>query len=104
MNFLLIARVSGSSMLPTLKSGQRALFWPVKNANHSLLGKVVLISRINSAGARDFYQIKRVKEFKDGKFFVTGDNADFSTDSREFGWIESDEIVGKLLFEFRTLV
>jgi type IV secretory pathway protease TraF len=87
-------------MAPTLRSGQRALFLRTNRANKSLLGKVVLISRINSSGARDFYQVKRISDFKDGKFFVTGDNADFSTDSREFGWITSSEILGKLLFKF----
>ena len=103
MKFLLLVRVSGSSMLPTLKSGQRALFVKVKRADVNLLGKVVLISRINNLGARDFFQIKRVREVKDGMFFVTGDNPEFSTDSREFGWLNSDEIVGRLVFKLNRL-
>ena len=87
-------------MAPTFCSGQRALFIKVRRPSKSLLGKVVLISRINSQGARDFYQVKRVTEYKDGRFYVTGDNADASTDSREFGWLSADEIVGKMLFKF----
>ncbi|MEN9735630.1 MAG: Signal peptidase peptidase [Actinomycetota bacterium] len=100
MNFLQSVRVVGTSMAPTLVSGQRALFRKVVRADKSLLNKVVLISRINSAGAQDFYQIKRVTKYENGKFFVSGDNLDASTDSREFGWLEPNEIVGKLLIKF----
>lgn len=91
-------------MEPTLRSGQKALFisaTPGKSFfGDKWLGKVVLVSRLNSSGARDFYQVKRVTEIKDGKFFVTGDNAESSTDSREFGWLSANEIVGKLLIKF----
>ena len=90
-------------MAPTLASGQRALFRKVVRADKSLLNKVVLISRINSAGAQDFYQIKRVTKYENGKFFVTGDNPEFSTDSREFGWLNSDEIVGQMVFKLNRL-
>lgn len=104
MNFLRSVRISGNSMEPTLRSGQKALFisaTPGKSFfGDKWLGKVVLVSRLNSFGARDFYQVKRVTEIKDGKFFVTGDNAESSTDSREFGWLSANEIVGKLLIKF----
>ena len=91
-------------MLPTFKSGERALFLPINNANGTLLGKVVLVARKNTFGARDFHQVKRVTDCKDGEFFVTGDNPDFSTDSREFGWIKSNEIVAKLLFKLPRII
>jgi signal peptidase I len=97
MNFLQMVKVSGDSMLPTLRSGKRALFIRVSKPGSSLVGKVVLIARINSSGSRDFYQIKRVKEFKDGKFFVVGDNESNSTDSRSFGYLTGDEIIGRRL-------
>ena len=100
VNFLQSVQISGSSMAPTFRSGQRALFIKVRRPSKSLLGKVVLISRINSHGARDFYQVKRVTEYKDGRFYVTGDNAEASTDSREFGWLSGNEIVGRYLFKY----
>ena len=106
MNFLQTVRISGESMAPTLKSGQRAIFLKsapgrtVLGIGDKWLGRIVLIQRINNLGARDFYQVKRITEIKDGKFFVTGDNPEYSTDSREFGWLSADEIVGKLLFKF----
>ena len=108
MNFLQSVRISGQSMAPTLKSGQRALFLKSSPGRGLLrvfgdkwLGKIVLVQRISATGARDFYQVKRVTEIKDGKFFVTGDNAEASTDSREFGWLASEEIVGKLLVKLK---
>jgi signal peptidase I len=108
MNFLQTVRISGESMAPTLKSGQKALFIKSSPGRTFLgvgdkwLGKIVLISRINNQGARDFYQVKRITEIKDGKFYVTGDNSDFSTDSREFGWLSANEIVGKYLFKLNS--
>ena len=98
-------------MAPTLKSGQRALFLkssPSRSSKTLLgigdrwLGRIVLIQRINNLGGRDFHQVKRISEIKEGKFYVTGDNQEFSTDSREFGWLSADETVGKLLFKFGT--
>lgn len=45
--------------------------------------------------------LKRVKKIKNvnGKFlfFVQGDNKKSSTDSRDFGWIRKDEIIGKVI-------
>ena len=108
MNFLQRVKISGESMLPTLRPGQSVLFikaTPKHEAakfgrRNKWLGKIVLIARINQFGAKDFYQVKRITEIKDGKFFVTGDNATASTDSREFGWLNANEIIGKLLIKF----
>ena len=107
MNFLQSVRISGQSMEPTLKSEQRALFIKQSPGRGLLrifgdrwLGKIVLIQRINQSGAKDFYQVKRITEIKDGKFYVSGDNAEASTDSREFGWLTAEEIAGKLLIKF----
>ena len=100
MNFLQSVKINGSSMAPTFRSGQRALFIKVRRPSKSLLGTVVLISRVNSQGVRDFYQVKRVTEYKDGRFYVSGDNTDASTDSREFGWLSGNEIVGRYLIKY----
>jgi signal peptidase I len=102
VNFLQNVRVNGESMAPTLRSGQRALFIRINRADRRLIGKVVLVARLNSFGARDFFQIKRVTDYQDGKFFITGDNKEFSTDSREFGWITGAEILGRLLAKFKS--
>ena len=44
--------------------------------------------------------IKRIKEDKNNKFFVVGDNLPQSTDSRDFGLIEKKDILGKVIFKF----
>ena len=41
--------------------------------------------------------IKRVEETKGNKVFVVGDNRSESIDSRQFGWIEINNIIGKVL-------
>ena len=99
MNFLQTVRISGNSMAPTFRSGERALFMRVRKPGKSLLGKVVLISRVNGFGQRDFYQVKRVTDYKNGQFFVTGDSPELSTDSREFGWLNANEILGRYLIK-----
>lgn len=44
--------------------------------------------------------IKRIKENKNNKFFVVGDNLLQSTDSRHFGLIEKKDILGRVIFKF----
>jgi len=40
--------------------------------------------------------IKRIKKIEDKRYFVLGDNKKASTDSRVFGMIERQDIVGKV--------
>jgi nickel-type superoxide dismutase maturation protease len=42
--------------------------------------------------------IKRIKEIKDNKYFVVGDNKDESTDSRDFGWLDKENMIGKVIY------
>jgi uncharacterized membrane protein len=44
--------------------------------------------------------LKRVVFAEDGKYFVRGDNADESTDSRCFGPVAKEVIIGKVLFRY----
>jgi len=43
------------------------------------------------------YIIKVIKKIKKEKYFVLGFNLEHSTDSREFGWINKKEIIGKVI-------
>jgi phage repressor protein C with HTH and peptisase S24 domain len=42
-------------------------------------------------------KIKRIARMEKGRFFVVGDNPPGSTDSRDFGWIDRSQIVGKVI-------
>ncbi len=78
-------------MLPTLKNGDAVLVDPngevedgdIVLANHPFKQSVKMIKRIGEISA-------------DGKFSLTGDNLDESSDSRTFGAIPKNEILGKI--------
>jgi phage repressor protein C with HTH and peptisase S24 domain len=42
--------------------------------------------------------VKRVSEVKHSKIYVLGDNSNASTDSREFGWLNKSQIIGKIIW------
>ena len=41
--------------------------------------------------------IKRIQKIEQNKYFVTGDNKQASTDSRQFGMIKKSDIIGRVL-------
>jgi len=43
-------------------------------------------------------KVKRVERIDNDKFFVIGDNLPASTDSRHFGWITKDQIIGRVFW------
>jgi nickel-type superoxide dismutase maturation protease len=43
--------------------------------------------------------IKRIKRIQNGKYFVLGDNKTQSTDSRKFGMLKKNDIVGKVIYK-----
>jgi len=121
--------VRGDSMSPNYNDGDWLLFrlLPAKvkpgsrvkpgSKINALVGKVVLVQR-QSQGGTDFLQVKRVtkvtkvtkvtsnptKNSKSGNDFevwVEGDNKSASTDSRSWGAIDSNEVIGKLVFRYR---
>jgi len=104
--------VEGSSMLPTFAPGDRivvsraAYLWrsPVKGdlivCRHPFDLERPLLKRVGGVpgehvaiGAREYW-------LQTGEWFVTGDNADGSSDSRSFGPVERRQIVGKVWFRY----
>ena len=104
--FFKAVAVRGESMSPNYNDGDWLLFrlLPAKSKANELVGKVVLIQRRSNVG-EDFPQIKRVTQVHDdndeARIWVEGDNKSASTDSRNWGALDSDEVIGKLIFRYR---
>ena len=108
--FFKAVEVRGDSMSPNYNDGDWLLFrvLPAKSKAKSkaqeLIGKVVLIQRQSEFGT-DFLQVKRVTQVSDrnnkAEIWVEGDNKGESTDSRSWGPLNSDEVIGKLILRYR---
>lgn len=81
--------INGNSMVPTLKPGQDVLTlnWFIKPKR----GDIVIVKKDGKE------MVKRVQSVHDREVFVEGDNVDKSTDSRHFGPVKMDQIVGKVI-------
>ena len=88
-------RVQGRSMRPTLEPGR--LVW-VAHRRRPVPGDIVA-ARPAACGGRAV--IKRVAEVpRDGEYVLLGDAPDESTDSRSFGSVRADEIIGHVTHHF----
>lgn len=47
----------------------------------------------------DRIYVKRVKDIKNQKLFLIGDNKEDSLDSKKIGWIERKDIIGKIVYK-----
>lgn len=69
-------------------------------------GRVLLAVRPRKVRAGDVVivhhdgidKVKRVKDISFGKVFLTGDNPAYSTDSRDFGWLPIEHVIGRLVW------
>ena len=84
--------ISGNSMLPTLrpKTSVISFNW------HYIFNKPKLndlvVAKVNGR-----LIIKRIKRIDGRKIWVEGDNKKESTDSRNFGWIDKRQLIGKVI-------
>ena len=62
-----------------------------------ILGKVVVVEREERPG---IFLVKRLQKSHGGIYWVQGDNKE-STDSRTWGWIPANEVVGVVLFRYK---
>lgn len=96
---MLLARfkVKGHSMEPFLLDNQIVLTSPIPFIfSKPKVGDVVVFK------VGDGIYIKRVKEIRNQKFFLIGDNKEDSLDSRKIGWIERKDIIGKVIHKIAT--
>lgn len=86
---LFVRQVVGKSMLPTLQPGGYVLVSGLLKPNE---GDVVVVNHDNKE------KIKRINRIEDAHVNVTGDNPEASTDSRNFGSIPVELVVGVVLW------
>ena len=84
-----MAVVSGLSMIPTLAPGERLLF---RLDGPIVLGDIVVFKRANQ------FDVKRVLRIEATGIFVQGDNDLVSTDSRNYGLIPFDDVLGTVTY------
>lgn len=93
-----VCLVCGLSMYPTFDDGSIILTERVDNLEIEE-GEVYVFKRPTSDG-KTIRVIKRVHDIKfgDGKMlcYILGDNPSMSYDSREYGYINSEEVVAKV--------
>ena len=83
--------INGDSMSPCLKNGDEVL---IKKPTNLKIGDVVLA---NHPFKKSVKILKRISEIdSNGKYFLIGDNPNESTDSRTFGAISLNEVLGKV--------
>jgi len=84
-----VRRIAGDSMEPALHHAQVVVFRRSGSYNP---GQIVMIRQ----GKREL--IKRIEKVRPDEVYVLGDNRDDSQDSRTFGWVPRDDILGRMFW------
>jgi phage repressor protein C with HTH and peptisase S24 domain len=84
-----MAVVSGLSMIPTLAPGERLL---VRLDGPIVIGDIVVFKRDSQ------FDVKRVLRIDTEGIFVQGDNDLVSTDSRSYGLIPFEDVLGTVTY------
>lgn len=84
-------RVTGQSMRPTLDEGQEVLVKAFKLKESPAQGQLILLRHPTNT---ELTMIKRCVKVEDGHAWVQGDNSSASTDSRQFGPVPLDLVLG----------
>ncbi len=84
-------------MAPTLTDGQ---WWVARRTSTCRPGDVIVFDHPTRSG---MVAVKRVIRREPGGWWVEGDNGDASTDSRTFGVLPADHVLGRLIWRYRPL-
>jgi nickel-type superoxide dismutase maturation protease len=94
---LVLARfkIIGHSMEPQIEDGQSVLvssipYWFKKPQ----INDIVAVNADNGSKIL----IKRITKIQNGNYFIEGDNKEDSLDSRKFGVISKDKIIGEVIY------
>jgi nickel-type superoxide dismutase maturation protease len=94
---LLRVAVAGDSMAPTLRDGDRLLALRVRSSSAVHVSDVVVLERPDRPG---LVIVKRVVRRVPGGWWVEGDNAMNSDDSRVFGAVPDALVVARVLVRY----
>ena len=86
-------KVEDKSMEPTLHSGDYVI--AVKYIIRKPKEEDVVVLKHPK---KEMKLIKRIRKIDNDKYFVEGNNRSYSSDSRDFGPIEKESIIGKVMF------
>jgi hypothetical protein len=89
---MFIRRINGRSMFPTLRHGQLVIGWH----RRPRAGDVVLARQ----SGREV--VKRVEAIKDQAVYLVGDNRTESHDSRHYGHVRFQDIIGSIMITLPT--
>ena len=94
--------VEGNSMSPTYNQGDWLLVRRFSGQEHRLIiGKLYLISDPIRPGVKLSKRLTQTRiEHGVARYWVEGDNPQ-STDSRNWGWLESSQILGQVLLRYK---
>jgi phage repressor protein C with HTH and peptisase S24 domain len=86
---LVVRRVVGKSMTPTLQPGQIVIGVRPRTLR---IGQIVVVQHENTE------KIKRITKLGPDRVFLSGDNPYYSTDSRDFGWLPREYVIAAILW------
>jgi nickel-type superoxide dismutase maturation protease len=94
--------VEGDSMSPSYNRGDWLIIRRISGGQHNLkIGKTYLISDPIRPGVKLLKRLTQTRvEHGVLRFWVEGDNP-ASTDSRNWGWLESSQFLGKVLVRYK---
>ena len=91
--------VNGNSMVPVLRPGQDVLSF-----NWAYLGRKPKRGDIVVVKVGSKEMVKRVDKVYDRTVYLQGDNLGDSTDSRDFGPVSINNIVGKVVYKSNVIL
>ena len=84
-------------MEPTLRSGE---WWLARRTRRVAVGDVVVVRQPEQ---EDLLTVKRITRREGARWWVEGDNAAHSRDSRHYGPVTDEAVLARLVIRYRPL-